>query len=390
MNATNKMIVKVAVGFFLICLTLLFFCHEAKAERPGSPILPDFPDVARDHWAYIHIMRLTFDEAVNGFPDGTFGPARNITRAEFMAIVVGALLGRPPKPPAEQHWATNIMAEAEKYNLLEAGEFAPDTWGKAINRQEMAKVMALGNQYVRKEALADNTLAFTSKVADFASIPEAYRPYVAQVYAKGIVAGYPDSTFGGEKPATRAEAVTMIARLISSVYRLGDGTISFDAKVDVHADGRMTLEKSEEYMMKTLQSLKFYQEDGVFYFAGQVENVPEGFINSLTIRVAYDDVPGSNGLNYSSTPNYAQEPLPESGPFKVELAGVKRREQIHDVLITFFVYSRNSTNETYDRYPYEVVWNVNNRFDSEIMVYDYITYELRHRKYYDFSKIFMW
>ena len=32
---------------------------------------------------------------------------------------------------------------------------------------------------------------------------------------KGIIQGYPDGTFGPENPVTRAEAVTMIARLLS-------------------------------------------------------------------------------------------------------------------------------------------------------------------------------
>ena len=52
---------------------------------PGSGI--PFSDVAGDYWAYDYIATAYNNGWINGYPDGTFGPERNITRAETMVIV---------------------------------------------------------------------------------------------------------------------------------------------------------------------------------------------------------------------------------------------------------------------------------------------------------------
>lgn len=46
-----------------------------------------FPDVPEDHWAAKDIADVTNWGLVAGYPDGTFGPERPITRAELAAVV---------------------------------------------------------------------------------------------------------------------------------------------------------------------------------------------------------------------------------------------------------------------------------------------------------------
>lgn len=46
-----------------------------------------FTDVSRTHWAYEHIATATAAEWIGGYPDGSFGPSRSITRAEAMTII---------------------------------------------------------------------------------------------------------------------------------------------------------------------------------------------------------------------------------------------------------------------------------------------------------------
>ena len=274
-----------------LCLLLLSLTAPTWADDRVTQNIQKYTDVPADHWASAYITRLTYEGAITGYPDGTFGPSRNITRAEFVAVAVRALSIKTEAPPANQHWAVNIMKAAQDSNILEAGEFAQDTWNTPINRQEMAKIMARAAQFVKKETLAEKTSVYTSKITDFADISAAYNSYVAQVYAKGIVGGYPDGSFGGEKPATRAEAAAMLVRLIDTSHRLTVTAaedpvgITFNPATDVAADGRMKLEKAEQYMMQTLQSLRFYEENGKFYLTGNVAELPEGFRNSLSIDV---------------------------------------------------------------------------------------------------------
>lgn len=50
-----------------------------------------FPDVARNHWAYEAVSDLSRRGLVEGYPDGTFGGDRLLTRYEFAEIVYRAL-----------------------------------------------------------------------------------------------------------------------------------------------------------------------------------------------------------------------------------------------------------------------------------------------------------
>jgi len=400
-NSLTSKVSKTVLALAAVCILMLALSATTWADDWITRDIKKFTDVPESHWAYMHITRLTYEGAITGYPDGTFGPSRNITRAEFLAVVVGAILTRPEAPPAGQHWATNIIKSAETNSLLESGEFAQATWGQPINRQEMAKIMARAMQYVRKEALAENTSAYTVSITDFAKTPENYRNYVAQVYAKGIVNGYPDGTFGGSRQATRAEAATMVVRLIDPSHRLTitavDNPVStgitFNPAVDLAADGRMKMAKAEEYMMKTIQSLKFYFEDGKFYFEGNVAEVPEGFRNRLNITIVFKDGVDAPNAVYSSFPLSAQTPLPTSGPFKVEVTGISRVDQISYSSIGITINARKHTNTVYDAESFEVIWIIESVYDNRIEVTRYIgvgEYGIRTQKFYDLSTIFIY
>jgi len=173
-------------------------------------------------------------------------------------------------------------------------------------------------------------------------------------------------------------------------HRLGSSDITFDPKTDVAADGRMKLAKAEEYMMKTLQSLRFYEEGGKFYFEGNVAEVPEGFWNVLSISIGFTEIADLPVASYASRPARAQKALPQVGSFKVELEGINNRSHIGSVLINTYVFAPNHTNTTYDRYGYEVIWVISSSNDNRIDAYDYITYRKSGSKFYDLSQIFQW
>jgi len=52
---------------------------------------PDFPDVLTDAWFAEYVGYAQDNNIVGGYPDGTFGPGRSITRAEVAKIVVKVL-----------------------------------------------------------------------------------------------------------------------------------------------------------------------------------------------------------------------------------------------------------------------------------------------------------
>ena len=50
-----------------------------------------FPDIAKNHWAYEAVEELTKQGLLEGYPDGTFGGDRMMTRYEFAEIVYRAM-----------------------------------------------------------------------------------------------------------------------------------------------------------------------------------------------------------------------------------------------------------------------------------------------------------
>ena len=393
----KKSVVKIACAvvfvFATVCLPPPALAGAAGAfalgfEAPAAAAIKRFPDVPAGHWASMNITRLSYEGAIAGFPDGAFGPDRSITRAEFVAVVVGALLGKPEAPPTGQHWAVNIMKKAEENNLLKADEFAQDTWNTPINRREMAKIMALAAQYVQKEEPLANTESYTAQITDFDTISISDRPYIAQVYAKGIVTGYPDGSFGGEQQATRAEAATMVVRLLDPLYRLSE--ISFDPAADVAADGRMKLAKAEQYLMRNLLSLKFYEEDGQYYFAGHVQEAPPGFENWLAVSIVFKQGAVLPIVNYNTIPYAEVTKLPIKGSFKEEIAGMISPDNIDHIRITLAIEALSHNNTTYEEKGYEVYWTLSTGNDNRIDCVDCVANEKQTDKFYDFSRIFQW
>jgi len=83
-------------AFLMIAGILLAICLPAFAQ--------EFPDVPPDHWAYDAVQDLVEKGIIQGYPDGTFGGKRALTRYEFAEALSKAIpeileLARQPAPP---------------------------------------------------------------------------------------------------------------------------------------------------------------------------------------------------------------------------------------------------------------------------------------------------
>ena len=47
----------------------------------------EFKDLDKNHWAYMNIISCATDKLIRGYPDNTFRPDNNMTRAEFCAMI---------------------------------------------------------------------------------------------------------------------------------------------------------------------------------------------------------------------------------------------------------------------------------------------------------------
>ena len=92
-------------------------------KRPRLLRLITFPDVPIGYWVDKPTSMLAMAGVITGYPDGTFRPEGNITRAEMCSLLIKALVGVPSqdakakaafKDVPKKHWAEPFIAEAAK------------------------------------------------------------------------------------------------------------------------------------------------------------------------------------------------------------------------------------------------------------------------------------
>lgn len=126
-----------------------------------------FSDVSSDKWYYNAVTTLTDDGVISGYTDGSFRPDNEITRAEFVAMVVryaglSETTGNSFFDISPNHWAAGYIAAATQAGYISGytdGSFRPDA---AITRAEAVTVLnAMLGREVEKDVLTDLTMHFS-------------------------------------------------------------------------------------------------------------------------------------------------------------------------------------------------------------------------------------
>jgi hypothetical protein len=188
-------------------------------EEPGHAEQPATPDVelvdVKGHWAQAAINRLVTLGAITGYNDQSFRPENAITRAEFVTIVIKLLALEGDSTvrfeDTKSHWANeyiSIAASAGFVNGKTDQLFNPDD---QITREEMAVIIG------RLMKLTTDTSA--SGFKDDANISTWAKSAVSAIVAQGIMNGYPEGSFKPTSGATRAEAVTVIIRMLDAMEK---------------------------------------------------------------------------------------------------------------------------------------------------------------------------
>lgn len=173
----------------------------------------------RLHWGESNIEYLIGRGSINGYPDGSFRPDYRITRAEFVKIALGSVM--PVEISTDGHWATQIFDKAIDKGILKTGEMPENEWDKDITRYEMTMIMTRITEKILNEEKTDIT-GIENVLADYDTVQldKYYTIYVEQACMKGLIKGYQNGTFQGKEPGSRAEASTMLARMLDATKRI--------------------------------------------------------------------------------------------------------------------------------------------------------------------------
>lgn len=163
----------------------------------GSDLKVNLIDVKPTDWYMPTITKLVNLGVIQGYPDRSFKPNNSMTKAEFIKTLLISL-GESESSKSTEHWASGYISKAESINLLEKGKL--DNIDKPISRLEAAEIVS-------------NALTYLRETYEVNSDP------ISRVSSKGIMSGYPDGSFKGENSLTRAEASTIIVRLLDKDMR---------------------------------------------------------------------------------------------------------------------------------------------------------------------------
>lgn len=145
---------------------------------------------------------------ISGYPDGTVGPDKTITRAEAATMFYNLLADKTGDAktftdvPANQWYAKAVMTLAGKGVIsgYPDGTFKPDA---SITRAEFV-TMAMNFANAEK-----------GTACSFPDVPQNmwYYGAIAGATQNGWISGYPDGTFGPDRYITRAEVTSVINRM---------------------------------------------------------------------------------------------------------------------------------------------------------------------------------
>jgi len=180
-----------------------------------------YTDISSSHWAYSDLMALSERQIVSGYPDGSFQPSREISKAEFLSLLQKSLFPNADVSSVSGKWYEGVYQYFLKVNLLNPYAFQSGKLENAITRFEVAEAFVY---CFPKAKLAYLEEEYTGKSQFNDTFGEQERKLAAIMMETGVLEGYPDGTIRWDASVTRAEMVCMISNLLEKREGLANFT----------------------------------------------------------------------------------------------------------------------------------------------------------------------
>ena len=172
---------------------------------------PSFIDIDISHWAFWYVELLANTDVTGGYPDDTYRPENQVTRAEMavfllngMEISPPAMDGSHPFTDISGHWAEAYIEELFDQGVTGGypdGTYKPEN---RVTRAEMA--VFLLNGMSSTPPAPDGSHPFSDIAGHWAEA------YIEELNDQGITGGYPDGTYRPENLVTRAEMAVFLVK----------------------------------------------------------------------------------------------------------------------------------------------------------------------------------
>ena len=175
-----------------------------------------YSDMAQAAWAQEAVEYMTHNGIVSGLGDGTFCPNRNVTRAEFVKMLVNAFGFSGSGEVASfddvtpDKWYYNYISVACHNGIANGKGNAFFGAEENITRQDMAVMLYNAASAKKLITAADNAAEF----ADGADIADYALEAVNTFSSAGVISGTGNGCFSPRDCATRAQAAQIIYNLL--------------------------------------------------------------------------------------------------------------------------------------------------------------------------------
>lgn len=220
---------------FLFILIVTFGLSTTTAAFSLEPISSDskkpvsYTDLKSTNWAYPAVKEMSDKNILKGYADGSFKPSNTLTYGEFIKMIVLSLGVEDPGNAVnadgtaiidettgqKMNWAQKYYDIALNKQLFTIYQIHNSKLDNEIPRGEMAILIssALG------DFSADNYEELKEGITDIAG-QSKYQFEIIKSYAAGVLTGYEDKSFKAEGTLNRAEAATVIYRLVDESKRV--------------------------------------------------------------------------------------------------------------------------------------------------------------------------
>jgi hypothetical protein len=155
-------------------------------------ITDHFTDIT-NHWAIQSILQAVQKGYVAGYPDGSFKPDANVTRAEFIKLIV-ASLGLPVSSEATTNWYDPYVQAAQLKGIYVEGDFTSGDLNTPMTRFEMSRAAVRATGQTSDDP--DKWMYLSTK--------------------SGLIQGMDTTgTLGENQSTTRAQSITVIERILT-------------------------------------------------------------------------------------------------------------------------------------------------------------------------------
>lgn len=176
-----------------------------------------FTDVNSSDWFYNNVNEMVSFNIINGYPDGSFKPNDPLKADEFIKMLIIGM-GYQPKATDSTYWADGYIQKAEELKIVDKTFIADYRYN--LTREQAAKIIANTLFLTENTPVATYNEYIKNAIKDYHLIADKYKQNVIDVYNLGVMQGNDLNMINPKSTITRAEATTVILRMMNKDRRL--------------------------------------------------------------------------------------------------------------------------------------------------------------------------